>query len=364
MMIHRRDVILASLGLGLALVAPPRWPRAREAGVALSISPAGGRADQTAALQQAADAAAKSGTPLFLPPGIYATNRLRLQSGTHLVGVPERSILRGHTKGVGLLGIAAAKDVRIEGLVLDGRSGSGDGAMLVATEVEQLEVVNCRFVGASGDGLALGRVSGRIADCDVSGCHNTALVAEDPRGLEVARNRIHDCGDIGVLIRRSNAGETGGALIAENVIDRVATDIAVDSEVGARLAVVQANLVRNLFFRKTIDPRGNGIAVDADSVVTGNVIENVPGFGIVAGGARHLRDVSVTENIVRKAYIGIGIPAHRPAGSALISGNIISDTGYPFAEDKLFAALASTGLGRTRPTFKPSQFRSSPSIRL
>jgi putative cofactor-binding repeat protein len=364
MMIHRRDLILASLSLGLALVAPPRWPRAREAGVAHRISPAGGRAHQTAALQIAANAAAKSGTPLFLPPGVYATNRLRLQSGTHLVGVPGRSILHGHTKGIGLLGIAAAKDIRIEGLVLDGRSGSDDGAMLVATEVEQLQVVKCQFLGASGDGLALGRVSGRIADCDISGCRNTALVAEDPRGLEVTRNRIHDCGDIGVLVRRSNAGETGSALIAENVIDRVATGIAVDGEVGARLAVVQANLVRNLFFRKTVDPHGNGIAVEADSVVTGNVIENVPGFGIVAGRTRHLRDVSVTENIVRKAYIGIGIPAPRLAGSALIAGNIISGAGYPFAEDRLFAALASTGLGRTPPTFKPSQFRRSPSIRL
>jgi len=301
---------------------------------------------------------------LFLPPGVYATSRLRLRSGTHIVGVPGRSILRGHTKSGGLLGIAAAKDVRIEGLVLDGRSGSSDGAVLVATEVEQLEVVKCTVLGASGDGLALGRVSGRIADCDVSGCRNKALVAEDPRGLEVARDRIHDCGDIGVLVRRSNAGETGSALIAENVIDRVATGIAVDGQVGARLAVVQANLIRNLFFRKTVDPRGSGIAVEADGVVTGNVIENVPGFGIVAGRVRHLRDVRVTENIVRNAYIGIGIPAHRPAGSALITGNLISGASYPFAEDRLFAALASTGLGRTRPTFRPSQFRSSPSIRL
>jgi putative cofactor-binding repeat protein len=363
MMIHRRDVILGSLGLGLALVAPLRWSRAHEAGVARSISPTGGRADQTAAMQDAANAAANSGIPLFLPPGAYATNRLRLQSGTHLVGVPGRSILRGHTEDGGLLCVAAAKDIRIEGLVLDGRSGSGDGAMLVATEVDQLEVVNCQFLGASGGGLAHGRVSGRIADCDVSGCRNTTLVAEDPRGLEVTRNRIHDCGDIGIRVHRSNVGETGSALIAENVIDRVATGIAVDGEVGARLAVVQANLIRNLFFRKTVDPRGNGIAIDADSVVTGNVIENVPGFGIVAGRARHLRDVSVTDNIVRKAYIGVGIPAHRPSGSARISGNLISGASYPFAEDRLFAALASTGLGRTRPTFKPSQFRSSPSIR-
>jgi putative cofactor-binding repeat protein len=323
MTIHRRDVILAALGL--ALVARPQWPRAQEARLAHGIAPDGGRADQTAILQDAVDAAAKSGTPLVLPPGVYATSRLKLQSGTHLVGVPGRSILRARAKGCGLLAITAAKDIRVEGLILDGRSNSGDGAMLVATEVEQLEVVSCQVLGARGDGLALRCVSGRIAACDIGSCRNIALVSEDPRDLEVAGNHIHDCGDIGILVRRSKSGGTGSTFIADNIVERVATGIAVDGQVGgARLAVIQANLIRNLFFRKTVDPRGNGIAVEANSVVTGNVIENVPGFGIVAGRARHLRDVSVSENVVLNAYIGIGIPAHRPAGSTLITGNRIS----------------------------------------
>jgi putative cofactor-binding repeat protein len=325
MTIHRRDLILAGLGLGLALVARPRWPHTGEANLAHRLAPDGGVADQTAALQRAADAAAKSRTPLFLPAGVYAMGELRLRSGTHIVGIPGQSILRARAKGGPLLGIGAANDIRIDGLVLDGSSRSGDGALLVADDVEQLAVVNCKLVGAGGGGFALRRVSGRIADCDIGGCRNTAFVGEDPRGLEIARNHVHDCGDIGILVRRSNRGETGSALIAENIIRRVATGIAVDGHVGgARLAVVQANLIRNLFFRKTVDPSGNGIAIEADSMVTGNVIENVPGFGIVAGRASRLRDVSVTENIVRNAYIGIGIPARRSAGSARITGNLIS----------------------------------------
>lgn len=324
MTIRRRDVILAGLGLGLALVSRPRWPRAAPV-LAHGVAPDGGRADQTAALQRGADAAAQSGRPLFLPPGVYAMRRLQLASGTHIAGVPGRSILRSRAEGAATLGIIKAEDIRLEGLVLDGSDGAGDGALLEATEVQQLEVVNCRFIGSSGDGVALRRVSGRIADCDIGGCRNMALIGEDPLGLEVVRNHIHDCGDIGILVRRSTAGETGRARIADNVIDRVATGITVDSEVdGARPVVVRSNLIRNLFFRKTVDPHGNGIAIEADSVVTGNIIENVPGFGIVAGRTRQLSDVSVTSNVIRKAYIGIGIPAHRPAWSALITGNLIS----------------------------------------
>ncbi len=36
---------------------------------------------------------------------------------------------------------------------------------------------------------------------------------------------------------------------------------------------MQGNLNRNLFFRKDVDSRGIGIAVEADSAVSGNVVE-------------------------------------------------------------------------------------------
>jgi len=48
--------------------------------------------DQTRALQRAIDDAARAQVPLALPPGVYRTGMLRLQSGTQLIGV------RGATK--------------------------------------------------------------------------------------------------------------------------------------------------------------------------------------------------------------------------------------------------------------------------
>jgi uncharacterized secreted repeat protein (TIGR03808 family) len=64
-----------------------------------------------------------------------------------------------------------------------------------------------------------------------------------------------------------------GAVIANNVVDRAAVGVSVtDFKEGGRLAVVQGNLIRNIFFRKDTDSRGIGIAVQADSVVSGNVI--------------------------------------------------------------------------------------------
>jgi polygalacturonase len=85
MTVRRRDVMLAGLGLGA--LAGPRETAAKEADAPQPFStygvvPAGGAIDQTATLQEAADGAAQSGTPLFLPPGTYATSRLELKSGT------------------------------------------------------------------------------------------------------------------------------------------------------------------------------------------------------------------------------------------------------------------------------------------
>ena len=89
MTFSRRDMILSGLGAGLAFVAGPRLARANWAVPStFGVMPAGGTVDQTSMLQEAIDAAAKSRTPLFLPPGIYSTRRLELRSGTHLTGFP------------------------------------------------------------------------------------------------------------------------------------------------------------------------------------------------------------------------------------------------------------------------------------
>ena len=71
-------------------------------------------------------------------------------------------------------------------------------------------------------------------------------------------------------------------MIANNLVDKAAMGISVTNfKQGGRLAVVQGNLVRNLFIRKDVDSRGIGIAVEADSVVSGNVIEGTHALDIL-----------------------------------------------------------------------------------
>ena len=58
--------------------------------------------------------------------------------------------------------------------------------------------------------------------------------------------------------------------------------------------------------------------------MTGNVIENAPSFGIIAGWA-NLRDVAITGNVIRNAFVGIGVSVVPGAGTALVNNNMISE---------------------------------------
>jgi uncharacterized secreted repeat protein (TIGR03808 family) len=410
MRIGRRQILLGGIGAGMAAFAGPRLAAARDETVdpqafsTYGIVPGGGAIDQTATLQLAADEAAESGTPLFLPAGVYSTNRLNLKSGTQIEGVPGGTILR-YRDGGAILSLDGAENVRLAGLVLDGQvlnTGSGN-ALLSATATKHLDLSGCRFIASAEDGVVLRQVSGWIKNCEIANIRKGGLFSEDAAGLEIAQNHVHDCGDNGILVWRSTAGEDGtivsgnrveriaaksggsgqngnginvfragsvlvsgnriadcafsairsnggsncqmvgnscarlgevalyaefafeGAVIANNLVDKAAIGVSVTNyNEGGRLAVVQGNLIRNLFPRKDVETRGIGIHVEADTVVNANVIEGSPAFGIVVGWGPYLRDVSVTDNLIRNAHIGIGVSADPAAGNALITNNLIS----------------------------------------
>jgi uncharacterized secreted repeat protein (TIGR03808 family) len=121
-----------------------------------------------------------------------------------------------------------------------------------------------------------------------------------------------------------------GAVIANNIVDGAAMGVSVTNfNDGGRLAVVQGNLIRNLIDHRPpgTDPNddaGIGIGVEADTLVSGNVIENAPHAGITAGSGRYLRDVAISSNIVRGANYGIAVSVVPGAGTTLIADNLIS----------------------------------------
>lgn len=161
----------------------------------------------------------------------------------------------------------------------------------------------------------------RINDCDYS-----AVRGNSASNIQITGNSITNVREVALYSEFSFEG----AVIAGNTIDGAAVGVSVcNFNEGGRLAVVQGNIIRNLLPKRPAgtapdDEAGVGIYVEADTAVTGNVVENAPSFGIVAGWGKYLRDVAISGNVVRNAPVGIGISVVAGAGTASVTGNMIS----------------------------------------
>ena len=155
----------------------------------------------------------------------------------------------------------------------------------------------------------------------------SAVRGNTASNLQIVGNTCSSLGEVALYV------EFGfeGALIANNIVDGAAIGVSVTNfNQGGRLAVVQGNLIRNLVNRRPpgTDPNdsaGIGIGVEADTVVTGNVVENAPNAGIAAGWEAYLPDVAITSNVIRRADFGITVSVAPGAGTAVISDNLIAE---------------------------------------
>jgi uncharacterized secreted repeat protein (TIGR03808 family) len=208
------------------------------------------------------------------------------------------------------------------------RTERGDDSTIVTDN--RIEGVDNRSGGSGQYGNAVNVF--RAANVIVRGnriknCAFSAVRGNAASNIHIEGNSIKDVGEVALY------SEFGfeGALIAGNSVDGAAIGISVTNfNEGGRLAVVQGNIIRNLLAKRPpgTDPgdgAGIGIAVEADTAVTGNVVELAPTAGLMLGFGRYLRDVAATGNVVRKADIGIAVSVSPGAGNALIANNIIAD---------------------------------------
>jgi uncharacterized secreted repeat protein (TIGR03808 family) len=334
---------------------------------------------------RAGDLALPAGTHIV---GIRGATRLIATRGRPVLSAPQadRVTLDALTidgagtqlpGGLGLVTLMNGRDVRITDCEISGAGGHGislDGIAgeILATTVADaadvaihsidargLTIARCTVRAAGNNGIVILRnvvgedatmvLDNRIEDvrnvAGGSGQFGNAVNAFRAGSVIVRGNRIRNCAftavrgntassiqivdntcsDIGEVALYSEFGFEG-AVIANNTVVNAQTGISVANfNEGGRIAVVQGNIIRNLAPRGRSDgDNGIGIYVEADSAVTGNVVENATFAGIWAGFGPYLRDVTITGNVVRAAAIGIGISVVPGAGAAVIADNTIS----------------------------------------
>lgn len=246
-------------------------------------------------------------------------------SGTSVSGAAEGGIFSMDARGLRIAG----NTIRGAGNngILVWRSKAGDDGTLVVDN--RIEDTGARAGGSGQNGNAVnvfraGNVL--VRGNRIAGAAFSAVRGNAASNLQIVGNTCTGLGEVALY------AEFGfeGALIANNVVDGAALGASVTNfNEGGRLAVVQGNLIRNLAPRRAAgtdpgDIAGVGIGVEADTAVTGNVIENAPAAGIYLGWGRYLRDVSATGNVVRGSGIGIAVSVAAGAGAAVIADNLIS----------------------------------------
>jgi uncharacterized secreted repeat protein (TIGR03808 family) len=239
-------------------------------------------------------------------------------------------------------GDAAVFSIDSRGLKISGNTirGPGNGGILVWRSTQGDDgtlIVDNRIEGvmnkAGGSGQWGNAVNVFRADNvivrgnRIRNASFTAVRGNAASNLQIVGNTCSSLGEVALY------AEFGfeGAVIANNIVDGAALGVSVTNfDKGGRLAVVQGNLIRNLVARRPpgTDPNdgaGIGIGIEADTAVTGNVIENAPYAGIAAGWGAYLRDVAITSNVIRRAEFGIAVSVAPGAGAAVIADNMISE---------------------------------------
>lgn len=208
-----------------------------------------------------------------------------------------------------------------------------DGTIVTGNRVSN--ILSDSGNGQNGNGINIFRADEVIvSDNNITGCDFSAVRANSTNNTIIRGNICTQSREVAIF---SEFAFTG-SIIADNLIDQAAQGISITNfSDGGRLAVCSGNIVRNIWPSSPTNPDTSpaGIFAEADTAITGNVVETVPGIGILAGWGPYLRNVLIANNVVRDTRIGIGASVAEGAGVARISGNLIAD-----ASDVAIAALA------------------------
>ena len=275
-------------------------------------------------------------------------------------GAVERSTITGATEyalysvEAGRLRIASniVADCADGGILVHRWQASGDGTAVTGNRIERIGA-RSGGTGQYGNGINVFRADNVIvANNHVADCAFSAIRANSAGNVQIMGNQCLRSGETAIYSEFTFEG----AVINSNVVDGAAVGISVANfNEGGRMAVCNGNIVRNLVDKAPYEAFeaigfGIGISVEADTAVTGNVVEGAPRFGMMLGWGPFLRNVVATGNVVREAGEGFAVSVVEGAGAAIVSDNVISDArravvGYRWA-DAVTGDLAAEGAAR------------------
>jgi uncharacterized secreted repeat protein (TIGR03808 family) len=247
-------------------------------------------------------------------------------------GRVERSTISGAAQS-GLYSVEAGRMTISGNAVLDCANGgilvhrwqAGEDLTLVTgNRVERIAARN-GGTGPFGNGINLFRANGAVVSGNVvTDCAFSAIRANSASAAQISGNTCLRSGETAIYAEFAFEG----AVVSGNIVDGAANGISiVNFDQGGRLATCQGNVVRNLSrvgpYPADAPGFGVGITVEADTAVTGNVVEEAPLYGLKIGWGPFMRNVTATGNVLRRCATGIAVSVVEGTGAALVADNVI-----------------------------------------
>lgn len=390
MTLSRRDWLRTALfgtvaaSAGPALAQAPRANTAAPLGVfgleatQFGLRP-GSADDQSRFLQAALVEAVKRSMPLIVAPGRYRIGNVVLPENARLIGVPGATQFIAAQAGP-LLVARRIKRAAISGILLDGldiRTSQRSG-LVNAEEVLDLALSDCEFANAGSVGLTLNRTAGRIERNRFRSMRESALFSLDSRGLSIEANAVEDCGNNGIQLWRSQAGDEQ-SLIRGNRLNRIRSDAGGDGPNGNGISlfraggvIVEGNSLRDCALTFIRNNSGSNVQILGNqgrrcgetalysefafegAVIANNLVEDCA-QGANITNLDHGGRLSVfANNIIRNAQKGLAPKGKEPVGGlgvhveaeAAVTGNVIenaSEAGISLGWSWAMRNLVATG---------------------
>ncbi len=232
------------------------------------------------------------------------------------------------------------------------RSAVGyDGTIISENRITSVGVTDPASTGWQGNGITIYRaIDVIVRDNIIRNCAFSGVRANISSGISIGGNLVLGSGETAIYVESVNETipmyET---TVIGNTVDDAGTGISfANFNYGGRLAVCTGNIIRNIR-KKTIAAgqstqyvtSGVGIIAEADAAITGNIVEQAAGYGVLLGTNGYTRDLMCNDNLIRSTPIGIGFSKEAGAGQIFIASNMVSG----FTNTAAFGAIVPVSYG-------------------
>ncbi|QIG49591.1 TIGR03808 family TAT-translocated repetitive protein [Nordella sp. HKS 07] len=199
-----------------------------------------------------------------------------------------------------------------------------DGTIVAGNRIERVRVDD-GGTGQNGNGIVVFRAGNVLVSHNrVSDCAYSAIRNNSGRNSQIVNNACSRLSETAIYVEFA----FDGAVVSGNIVETAAAGISITNfNEGGRLAVCANNIVREITGGgSNPQKRGTAIGAEADTIVTGNIIENAADIGISAGWGAYARNIMVSGNLLRQCPIAIAPSVSAGAGPISITGNMIAQS--------------------------------------